>query len=755
MESNFGALPKNIIAKVMLLCPTKSVIDFYSVNSTHLKLFDTQSGLWEVLTRRITKHENNNSSPTSDEETQKLAYNTPDWKKEFRVVSYFNSRIRSSQFITKILPQKLDPAPLKILTHNHFKLEQEKPQYGVYTCLQSDSMLYPLPLGNFTTAYFEVEVLRSSDPDTPFYIGAALKGYSGAVGHGRSSYGYASDGTIYLECEISPEDNPATAELEHYSAHYYEVDEGLNPIRTDRKIYDGDIVGFGINFAKESLFFTKNGKVVFEAAETFGGDPKGFIPEPLYNLKCLYATLSLVNNVEVRANMGSHPFKFDLLEYQQKKTRLPSWIQYRQPAEEILRPYSELIIDHLAAYPDEALQEFDFRYGFKTFVADNNPPEDPSLIHPALYTLTYGTIPESTHPVTIDQDVLATYNSMRKIVTAKNVPILPGKPTTDIRRIVEEMSNKFSLEFGFHASWKNKIEEVTKVANTKLGNAAFQIIKAFVPQIAETTFKGNHFVKKWGKKLLAIHEYFHVERPQSCQWVKKEAAAIISEGRSEWSSHNNPEYIFGASVGAVSECRVEFGMKASVLEQRKTMIELKEYEREDIKRVFCNDQELIGKYDQVLTKLKEEIAPTRHTGSFPLFRRQKEIEFVLNGRGGGFSRHFVVLYGIYGLKISPNEFSSPEEYIREVAVQNRKLLTDSMKKEYLEHLLLLTKNLLIDNEFSGKLEYKVNRPMNAVFKVEMTQAFYANKSNEEKKQATVQYIQQELDKFPPPSTEKV
>lgn len=103
-------------------------------------------------------------------------------------------------------------------------------------------MLYPLPLGNFTTAYFEVEVLRSSDPyvsipsstqipienwlvvldlfsDTPFYIGAALKGYSGAVGHGRSSYGYASDGTIYLECEISPEDNPATAELEHYSTH--------------------------------------------------------------------------------------------------------------------------------------------------------------------------------------------------------------------------------------------------------------------------------------------------------------------------------------------------------------------------------------------------------------------------------------------------------------------------------------------------------------------------------------------------------
>jgi len=37
-----------------------------------------------------------------------------------------------------------------------------------------------------------------------------LAGYYGAVGKGRSSYGYASDGTIYLECEISPEEDPTT-----------------------------------------------------------------------------------------------------------------------------------------------------------------------------------------------------------------------------------------------------------------------------------------------------------------------------------------------------------------------------------------------------------------------------------------------------------------------------------------------------------------------------------------------------------------
>jgi hypothetical protein len=126
------------------------------------------------------------------------------------------------------------------------------------------------------------------------------------------------------------------------------------------------IVGFGINFAKESVFFTKNGKVVFEAAETFGGDPKGFRPEPLYNLKCLYATLSLVNNVEVRANMGSHPFKFDLLEYQQKKNapRLPSWIQYRQPAENILRPYSELSkLDPFETTFDFLLTKKNFTHG--------------------------------------------------------------------------------------------------------------------------------------------------------------------------------------------------------------------------------------------------------------------------------------------------------------------------------------------------------------------------------------------------------
>lgn len=102
------------------------------------------------------------------------------------------------------------------------------------------------------------------------------------------------------------------------------------------------IVGFGINFTKESVFFTKNGKLVYESNETFAGDPK-FQAEPLYNLKSLYATISLVEDVEIKANMGSHPFKFDLIQYQQKKVapQGPSWLR-REPRQDILKPYSEI-----------------------------------------------------------------------------------------------------------------------------------------------------------------------------------------------------------------------------------------------------------------------------------------------------------------------------------------------------------------------------------------------------------------------------
>lgn len=83
-------------------------------------------------------------------------------------------------------------------------------------------------------------------------------------------------------------------------------------------------MGFGINFARGSIFCTKNGNIIHEAHQNNNKDP-------LMNLKNLHATISLLRD-EVRVNMGSHPFLFDLLKYQQGKD------QPKQP----LRLFSEI-----------------------------------------------------------------------------------------------------------------------------------------------------------------------------------------------------------------------------------------------------------------------------------------------------------------------------------------------------------------------------------------------------------------------------
>ncbi len=49
----FTALPREILVDLLLSVPTSSIINLYSDNSTHLKLFDEQHGLWELLYRKI------------------------------------------------------------------------------------------------------------------------------------------------------------------------------------------------------------------------------------------------------------------------------------------------------------------------------------------------------------------------------------------------------------------------------------------------------------------------------------------------------------------------------------------------------------------------------------------------------------------------------------------------------------------------------------------------------------------------------
>jgi hypothetical protein len=53
MASIFISLPSEILVDLLNLVPVETIINFYLVNSAHLKLFDEQRGLWEQLTRKI------------------------------------------------------------------------------------------------------------------------------------------------------------------------------------------------------------------------------------------------------------------------------------------------------------------------------------------------------------------------------------------------------------------------------------------------------------------------------------------------------------------------------------------------------------------------------------------------------------------------------------------------------------------------------------------------------------------------------
>lgn len=89
-------------------------------------------------------------------------------------------------------------------------------------------------------------------------------------------------------------------------------------------------MGFGIDFVRNSVFFTKNGNLMYETTETFSGHPRAYIGEKLINIKTLYPTISLKNH-QVNINTGSHPFQFDLLGHQQQ-----------QHAQRSFKPYYEL-----------------------------------------------------------------------------------------------------------------------------------------------------------------------------------------------------------------------------------------------------------------------------------------------------------------------------------------------------------------------------------------------------------------------------
>jgi hypothetical protein len=95
-------------------------------------------------------------------------------------------------------------------------------------------------------------------------------------------------------------------------------------------------VGFGINFKKNTIFFTWNCAIVLETNENMFG-------QKLLNLKALHAQIGIRLKAETDidvmpfVNFGSEDFAFDILAYQRENSSTDE-----EPAQEILSLYSSV-----------------------------------------------------------------------------------------------------------------------------------------------------------------------------------------------------------------------------------------------------------------------------------------------------------------------------------------------------------------------------------------------------------------------------
>jgi hypothetical protein len=95
----------------------------------------------------------------------------------------------------------------------------------------------------------------------------------------------------------------------------------------------------------------------------------------------------------------------------------------------------------------------------------------------------------------------------------------------------------------------------------------------------------------------------------------------------------------------------------------------------------------------------------------------------------------LVLYGIYQLKISPNDFASKEEYIREVMAQNEKLITEEQQYRYLHYLLDLIKNC--ENYTADELYSGVTARLKMVYGVKISMKYKTKKQLARKLEAEI------------------
>lgn len=170
------------------------------------------------------------------------------------------------------------------------------------------------PVAPYQDFYFEVEV--STKVDNPIVcIGVTEKDIPTfyLLGHSKPYWGYRGDDGCFVEVPDAGKPWP------NGSSWGYHGDDGFCFAEARKqdfgwpKVSNQDVIGCGIEWKKDRLFFTKNGQRLGKSSSkpsvTFTDASSG--GDICISRKRLYPAISIqTNNVSIQANFGSRPFKY-------------------------------------------------------------------------------------------------------------------------------------------------------------------------------------------------------------------------------------------------------------------------------------------------------------------------------------------------------------------------------------------------------------------------------------------------------------
>jgi hypothetical protein len=631
MEANspctdyFLSLPLDILVDLLRTTDRSTIVNFASACKNHKNQFNQEDGLWKRLTLKIFGWTALDASRYFEGRIN------IDWRKEYRVAVFYDHKIRNNSLVSK---GGINP----------------------YNFVTPTSVfeLYPLPIGDFSTAYYEFKML-GNDKFGVLCYGAALHGFDNALpGMGRNSFGYCSDGMIHLECETAPEDVPTFG--------------------------NGDILGFGINFAKKSIFFTKNGKMIQENTTNAHG-------HKLKNIKTLFATISKMKIKALSVNFGAKPFVFDLIQYQQQN-----------PKAEKFKLFSELIRDHLTTLSESEtfLDPTTFEQPYLTL--EFYPPRfDRFKLNPFLYTLTFLKLPPGYNSAITDE-VFDLFLSVHGIMDARKM--LPSMQNSDrIQGGIKDITRSLGIK-SKGKSWNQLVKDVHTECFKFYCMVAYQLALEMRDAIIKHAFEEE---EQWAFKLVRLLTLGDEKINSFCYVVD---AAI--EAGDQIPGLENPTY---AEVFSIINCSIPMmridGIRQIINQKLEyVMVPMKIKDLEKAMKIF-------GDEDPALVKFYREMKTYPHK----VRRIEKFMPFVMKSLLSRTVTTMPILYGIHVMKILPNKFNTKQRFVAEMHKRLDKLLTDKAKVEYLKHTLAELKSVVDEDlpEYSLPLivlfglEYKKNQ----------------------------------------------